>query len=76
MNLSITNNNGDSNFNFEITKLTNRKLHEKEVILNINILKKMMDSFYSDDTIQLALDTKGITIKNKTIKSFLLNYEV
>lgn len=76
LNLNITNNSGESNFNFELKKLTNRKLHEKEVTLNINIFKKIMDSFYGDDTIELALDNKGITIKNKTIKSFLLNYEV
>lgn len=73
LNLNV---NDDSNFNFNIEKINNKKLHEKEVTLNINIFKKVLESFYGEENIELALDNKGVTIKNRVIKSFIPSYEI
>ena len=74
--LSILNNKGNSNFNFQFEKINKGRLYGKELILNASTLKRLLDSFIGTEKIELSLDDKGITIRNELIKAFLMNYEI
>ncbi len=75
LNLSILNNNGNSNFNFPIERLNKGRLYGKEIFLNASVFKKLLDSFIGVDKIEISLDDIGITVKNGLLKIFLMNYE-